>query len=174
MEHNTVSNTQMDYIHVRKLLHDLKERAKFQKRLYPHLFRHSRATFYANSLTEQQLKMFFGWTGGSNMVGRYTHLTGRDIDNAVFKDNGIAVNPSGDSLQPKPSIKSCIKCQEKNEITAKYCTRCGTPLDKSITEQFVGLDERERETGIIKESLITMLADLDPETRTKLMKLVKS
>ena len=85
LEHNTVSNTPMDYPHVSKLLHDLKERTNFPKRLYPHLFRHSRATHYANFLTEAQAKVFFGWAGASAMMARYVHLGGRDIDNAVFR-----------------------------------------------------------------------------------------
>ena len=55
-EHNTCSNTPIDYIHIRKMLSDLKERTKLEKRLYQHLFRHSRATYYANFLTEQQAK----------------------------------------------------------------------------------------------------------------------
>jgi len=46
----------LDYSNVRKLLHDLKERAGIKKRLHAHLFRHSRASIYANSMTEQQLR----------------------------------------------------------------------------------------------------------------------
>ena len=60
IDRNTPTNRPLDYIHIRKLLSDLKERAKLEKKLYAHLFRHSRATYYANTLTEQQAKMFFG------------------------------------------------------------------------------------------------------------------
>ena len=74
LEHSTVSNSPMDYPHVSKLLHDLKERTNFPKRLYPHLFRHSRATHYANFLTEAQAKVFFGWAGANAMMARYVHL----------------------------------------------------------------------------------------------------
>ena len=55
-EHNTCSNTSIDYMHIRKMLSDLKERTKLEKRLYQHLFRYSRATYYANFLKEQQAK----------------------------------------------------------------------------------------------------------------------
>ena len=94
LEHNTVSNSPMDYPHVSKLLHDLKERTNFPKRLYPHLFRHSRATHYANFLTEAQAKVFLGWAGASAMIARYVHLSGRDIDNAVFRVNGMELMES--------------------------------------------------------------------------------
>ncbi len=124
LEHNIVSNTPMDYPHVSKLLHDLRERTNFPKRLYPHLFRHSRATHYANFPAESQAKVFFGWAGASAMMARYVHLGGRDIDNAVFRANSMELDPSEESLKPKPSVKTCEKCREMNEITAKYCIRC--------------------------------------------------
>ena len=66
----------------------------------------ARATYYANFLTEQQAKRYFGWSWGSTMVARYTYLASKDIDNAIFKANGMAVNEDGESLQPKPSVKS--------------------------------------------------------------------
>ena len=173
-EHNICSNTPIDYIHIRKMLGDLKSRTKLEKRLYPHLFRHSRATYYANFLTEQQAKRYFGWTGGSKMVARYTHLSGRDIDNAIFRANGMSVNENGESLQPKPSVKQYEKCHQRNEITAKYCAKCGTFLDKPIVQQAMDDDDKVKELDTIKEAMALLIAKLDPETREKLLKTVKS
>lgn len=59
---------------IRKLLRVIGAKAGLEKRIYPHLFRHSRATYYANRITEQQLKVFFGWTGDSKMVSTYVHI----------------------------------------------------------------------------------------------------
>jgi integrase len=134
--HNGIaSNTQIDYPHIRKLLGDLKVRANLTKRLYPHLFRHSRATFYANRLTEQQAKVYFGWTRDSSMMAKYVHLSGRDIDDAVMKVNGIE---SKEVEMPRPQIKKCPKCHEINELTAHNCKNCGSLLD--IIEQMKELD----------------------------------
>ncbi len=58
-------------------------RAGIEKRIYPHLFRHSRATFLASYLTEFQLKTFLGWSPGSNMAAIYVHLAGADLDAAL-------------------------------------------------------------------------------------------
>jgi len=58
--------------------------AGITKRIYPHLLRHSRATHLASALSDQQLKQFFGWTGGSEMAAVYVHLSGRDIDSAII------------------------------------------------------------------------------------------
>lgn len=173
LEHNTVSNSPMDYPHVSKVLHDLKERTGFSKRLYPHLFRHSRATHYANFLTEAQAKVFFGWTGASAMMARYVHLGGRDIDNAVFRANGMELDPNGESLRPKPSVKTCEKCQEINEITAKYCLRCGTNLEISLVKQVIEDGIAQKETDVLKKAIKLLMDKADPETRDDVMKIVK-
>ncbi len=60
-------------------------RAGIQKRIYPHLFRHSRATYLASFLTEAQLCAYMGWTIGSAMPRIYVHLAGADLDQALMK-----------------------------------------------------------------------------------------
>lgn len=58
--------------------------AGITKRVTPHLFRHSRATYLANYLTEFQLKKMFGWTMSSDMPAVYVHLSGADVDTALL------------------------------------------------------------------------------------------
>jgi len=65
------------------------------KRIHPHLLRHSRATHLASSLTEPQMRMFFGWAADSKMTEIYVHLSGRDIDEAILKINGITPKNEG-------------------------------------------------------------------------------
>lgn len=76
---------QLGYNYIRlRLLERARERAGIEKPVNPHHFRHSRATYLANYLTEAQLCEWFGWTRGSRVPGRYVHLSGRDIDRAHF------------------------------------------------------------------------------------------
>lgn len=63
-------------------------KASINKRVYPHLLRHSRATHLAKHLTEQELKVFFGWSGRSKMTACYVHLSGADIDKKILEVNG--------------------------------------------------------------------------------------
>ena len=91
-----------------------------------------------------------------------------------YSRNGMTVNENGESLQPKSSVKQCEKCHLKNEITAKYCTRCGTFLDKSVVQQSIDDDKANEDLEIIKDAMTLLIAKLDPETRDKLLKLVKS
>jgi integrase len=75
-------NTYRAYV---KRLRTLSERAGIIKRIYPHLFRHSRATFLAGYLTEAQLCAYLGWTISSCMPRIYVHLNGHDIDEALTR-----------------------------------------------------------------------------------------
>jgi integrase len=75
-------NTYRAYV---KRLKTLSKRAGISKRIYPHLFRHSRATFLAGYLTEAQLCAYMGWTISSAMPRIYVHLNGHDLDAALTR-----------------------------------------------------------------------------------------
>jgi hypothetical protein len=45
----------------------------------------TRATHLAKFLTEDQLRVYFGWSKGSEVPARYVHLSGRDVDGALAK-----------------------------------------------------------------------------------------
>jgi site-specific recombinase XerD len=126
---------------IRKLLQIAGKRAGIRKRIYPHLFRHSRATYYANKLTEQQLKAFFGWTGDSKMVSTYVHMSGRDIDDAVLQAYG---KKPREALAPKLTEKVCPRCRFANGIDFLHCKRCGAPLDARAAVEAVEDEDTTR------------------------------
>lgn len=66
-------------------------KAGIQKRVYNHLFRHSRATFLLASgkMSEAQVKVLLGWSPGSTMLSRYSHLVSRDAKKALFASLGM-------------------------------------------------------------------------------------
>lgn len=109
------------------------KRAGIPKRVYPHLFRHSRATYYANKLTEPQLKKFFGWVPDSNMTETYVHLSGRDIDGAVLKANGI---DKVREQKTKLKWRVCLRCRSRNTPDAVYCNMCAKRIDPNIFRGF--------------------------------------
>ena len=58
-----------------------------------------RRDIYGNETdVDRQAKIFFGWAGASAIMARYVHLGGRDIDNAVFRANGMELDRNGESL----------------------------------------------------------------------------
>jgi hypothetical protein len=89
-------------------------KAGINKNLHPHLFRHSRATYMANFLTEAQMNAYFGWVQGSDMPAVYVHLSGRDIDDAVLKANGIM--KSENEPEKIDTDNSDLVCDMENNI----------------------------------------------------------
>ena len=126
-------------VHVR--IKEIALKAGVNKRIYPHLFRHSRATFLAGKLTEAQMKEYFGWVQSSEMAATYVHLSGRDVDNALLSLQGM-VKPE-DKKEELFKVCFCKRCREKNSPTAKFCLRCGTPMDETIAAAV----EDERKAG---------------------------
>jgi integrase len=104
------------------------KRAGIKKRIYPHLFRHSRATFLARHLTESQMKQYLGWTQSSKMAGIYVHLSGRDTEEAILALNGIKTKEKNE-LKEELKPRKCAKCYKINAATVRFCDNCGMILD---------------------------------------------
>ena len=118
----------MAYAAIRQMIIRTARKAGIKKRVYPHLFRHSRATHLAGHLTEAQMKEYFGWVQGSDMAATYVHLSGRDVDDALLKLHGLKKadrEVSQDKLKPR----ACPRCHAMNSATSQYCGRCRMPLD---------------------------------------------
>lgn len=115
----------LQYSAIRMKLQRIAKKAGVNKKIHPHLFRHSRCTYMANYLTEAQMNVYFGWTQGSDMPGVYVHLSGRDIDNAILKANGIMdkdtpiLNAQKDAETPKMDISSIIEAKVGKLVEAK-------------------------------------------------------
>jgi len=135
---NNNHSTDFSAVHrsVYKTLQVLAVKAGVRKKIYPHLFRHSRATFLASKLTEAQMKEHFGWTQGSKMAAVYVHLSGRDVDNALLQLQGFT-KPKDDQ-EERMQVTFCKRCHEKNSPSTKYCTRCGTPFNQILSTETFG------------------------------------
>lgn len=112
----------------------LKEKLNNGKKMYPHLFRHSRATELANHLTEAQMNSFFGWRHGSRMPSVYVHLSGRDIDNAIL--NIYGKRKKEENIPERLKTEICPRCGQSNLSTDTFCLRCGLPLDEKTRLEF--------------------------------------
>ncbi|VVB99958.1 Tyrosine recombinase XerA [uncultured archaeon] len=143
-----------------ELLRDLAKKAGVRKRIYPHLFRHSRATALAGKFTEAQMKEYFGWVQGSDMAATYVHLSGRDVDDTLLRMHGLTTETNKE--EDKMKVRICQRCKEQNSPIAKFCTRCGQPMDA----EFVSKLETEREKG---DNLMNKLME-DKEFRELVMR----
>lgn len=117
----------MQYGTILTLLKSIFAKAGIKKRYNPHIFRHSRATFLANFLTEAQLKVYFGWVQGSDVAGTYVHLSGRDTDQKILEINGMAEENKKKQDELRPKV--CPRCSMLNSQDSNYCSRCASILD---------------------------------------------
>ena len=75
------------HIHLTRLA----KKAGINKKVHPHMLRHTRLTELATKLTEQELKIVAGWKLDSKMPAIYVHLSGRDAEKALLKAEGIKI-----------------------------------------------------------------------------------
>ncbi|MFH1774450.1 MAG: tyrosine-type recombinase/integrase [Methanobacteriota archaeon] len=118
------------------------------KRIYPYVFRHSRATHLAKIMTEAQLCQHFGWAQGSRMPRIYVHLSGRDLDATLLGAYGLK-EMRKEEQDGKP--RRCPICQEINPPNADTCWKCLRPLDiiQGEEELLDRIIQRMQEKGII-------------------------
>lgn len=156
--------TRWAYTSLKKMLRVIRARAGLKKEIFPHLFRHSRATYLANHLTEAQLKEIFGWTRNSPMAATYVHLSGRDVDNALLRTYGIKMEDKAEINELKPKI--CPRCNEVNPATNQLCGKCSMIIDDKIRNKTIAEEIDQRET----DKVLGKMLEMDPEFKQVFMK----
>jgi hypothetical protein len=88
----------------------------------------------AKEFTEQELKVWFGWSGGSRMPAIYTHLSSADMLEKLLRVNGLVQKTA---IEANPlSPRKCPRCSEENGADYQYCAKCGEALSvKAVAEQ---------------------------------------
>lgn len=116
------------YSTIRGMLLGYFRRVGITKRVYPHLFRHSRATYCLASglMTEAQAKAYFGWTPNSDQLATYAHLLASDANASILRENNLVPRKE---VRDELRATKCYRCSEMNTSLSEYCTKCGAVLD---------------------------------------------
>lgn len=143
-------NKRMEYRALRALVLRLTKRAKLKKRIYPHLFRHSRVTHLLKNkqINESQAKVYFGWTPDSTMLSEYSHLTSQDVNNAMLEIHGIRTE---EKPVKEERIKQCRRCGAINRKNDSFCGKCGSILDPKTAMEF---DRRRKGADEVLEAVV--------------------
>jgi integrase/recombinase XerD len=163
----TLNDLPMQYARTALMLRRAARIAGIKKHIYPHLFRHSRATHLASHLTESQMKAYFGWVQASEMAGIYVHMSGRDVDHAILRLNGLEDQRKStlEVLPPRP----CRRCGTSNGATNRFCTSCSGPMtDEAARELSASVAARTE-----ADSVLDVLMD-DPEVRELLSRKISA
>lgn len=115
---------------VRKILRIIKKRAGIEKRVHPHLFRHTTLTNLAgDGMQESILRKLAGWSGSSDMPEVYIHIGNKDVEQAQLARHGKAVAQK--HLSESPLTKECPTCHKSIPIDVQYCDNCSKHQDLS-------------------------------------------
>ena len=98
------------------------------------------------------------------MPAVYVHLSGRNVDNALFKLNGIKTEEEVNREERPLRVQQCERCRVANPPTNRFCSRCGSPLDiktalevqkeQDTTDEIMNrLFEDSRFRGALEEAL---------------------
>jgi len=102
------------------------KRIGLKKRLYCHLFRHSRATHLLSKkgITEAAVKKYLGWTPDTKAMRHYSHLADKDANEMIM----LAYNRKKIEEVEEEKRLFCIHCGYANEEMNKVCMSCQKPL----------------------------------------------
>ena len=108
------------------IIKDCAKKAGINKRIYSYLLRHSKLTHLSKKLNSQEVMIYAGHKElATTQV--YVHLSGADIEEKLFKVNGIVhENKSAEVLKPK----TCFRCSSTTDSSCKYCPKCGMVLSE--------------------------------------------
>ena len=132
----------MEYKDMQWQLKKIAKRAEIKKRIYPHLFRHTRATKLLAKVPESIGAKYMGWVNGSKMVGVYVHLAQEDVDEAILRMHGIKTNSNNNK---DLEVKQCPRCLMVNPATSRFCSRCGLPLTEEAIQEVEEWERRKNE-----------------------------
>ena len=100
------------------------KRAGIKKRVYIHLFRHTRATQLAQQgFSNQEMNVELGWTAGSTMFNVYVNLSGVNTDNKKRTLAGLQII---EPIKAGIKTKECPRCHRVNPVDADRCFSCRT------------------------------------------------
>jgi site-specific recombinase XerD len=110
--------------------------AGINKRVFTHLFRHSRNTDLEDKGAPRSARIcMFGWSEKSNMPEHYSHLS---------KEQNLGKIRQADGLLPKaPQVIDilkpiqCPRCNEQNSPVNRFCGKCATPLDEQSIQKII-------------------------------------
>jgi len=114
------------------ILKKLQKRSGVEKKLRPHLLRHSKATeLYKKGFRGIPLQRYLRHSS-IKMQERYAHLCDEDVN-----CERVAIETGIDPRENKPDKKvlmniTCPKCNEMNPPTNTYCNDCSYPLNPQV------------------------------------------
>jgi len=120
-------------------------RAGIKKPADPYNFRRSGLTLLSKDpeIPYAIFERIGGWVPGSRAPRHYIHIGNRDVQAVLNARYGITPPEKSGSATPR-TPRTCGRCQTVNRVDARFCLRCGGPLDEAAIRELKSYDERDR------------------------------
>jgi hypothetical protein len=92
---------------------------------------------------------FFGWVLGTDVVRRYVHVSGKDVDNTLLAMNEGGKVKRGRGIQTEPL--KCIRCTEVISPGSNFCSRCALPIN--LNNVYTRESELKKENRALKQDM---------------------
>jgi integrase/recombinase XerD len=146
-------------------------RSGLEKRITPHLLRHSRITHLVQQgMQESVIKQMMWGSVNSRQLATYLHLTGDDVDNEVLRTNGLELK-----AKKEPGLKAvqCPKCATVYASTSDTCPRCGMAREEG--DELSLLRERIQQLEAeLKEREERMTAEIEQNVEKQMQKMMNT
>ena len=117
---------------LRNVIKTAQTRAKIKRKIYPHLFRHSRAYELAKGYgyLPQELMKIGGWAN-SSMLDTYYNPTKQDVYDKANKKHGKISDQEKERLQKnfEDRKNGVCPCGHTNPYDSLFCQKCGAILN---------------------------------------------
>ena len=134
------------------------KRAGVEKRVYPHLFRHSRIThLIRENVNESVIKLMMWGNINTQMFDTYAHLTGVDIDAEMLRTYGLA--PGSEGQHKKLTPIQCRVCGQVWPVGWRVC-ECGEILDEDLKKAALDKEKYAQDSDDYKKLLAQLRRDL--------------
>jgi hypothetical protein len=109
------------------------------KKWNPYCLRHSAISYDSDYLPEYALKKKVRWSMNSKQSSRYIkRRMGNELKTKILEYNGIITSGS---INKKPSVSNCPRCDLVNAIENKYCSKCSYPLKSEAFDEIKQVEE---------------------------------
>jgi len=134
-------NQPLKYQSISKNIQKFCRDAGIERKITPHIFRHSRVTHVLRrGMQETLCKKTFWGNENTDMLKVYSHLTADDAEKAFAKMAGVEIPEETVTGAMEPA--QCPRCATINTPGSRFCATCGLALDDNALQSFELLTER--------------------------------
>lgn len=121
------------------------ERAGIEKKLYPHLLRHTAITrMVLEGLSEQKIKQLVDWGADSSQFGTYVNLSEQLSNDSIRSDLGLPTSDEEVPVIGRPTLDRCPECNDRVPTGSERCNTCQAPLTHGEADEHERAQEKAR------------------------------